>query len=406
LEPAENLGRIGLAGLKHGHRESDLPTYPSADAALAELKPSDPVFCIDASKVRSAARRFATSFPGRVLYAVKCNPHPLVLSTLYNSGVTDFDVASLEEARVVNDMFRGAAGIYFNNPAKSRPAIRSASRELGIRFYTVDHISELEKIIDESAARTDVVVSVRLATTSRSARYALSTKFGAPPDEAVELLVQAHRAQLGTGIAFHVGSQCLAPEAFGQALRTCRDVIRRAGVPVRVLNVGGGFPAPYPGDHTPILEEYFASIIFGQKAMELAPGCLLLCEPGRSLVASAGSVIVQVLLRRDDRVYLNDGVFGNLQELRHPKERRPARIVGRTHHSQVLNRFKTFGPTCDSDDVLGAPLMLPDDIREGDWIEIGMMGAYSLALRTEFNGFYPRTVVSIDGGSDSIVPAA
>jgi ornithine decarboxylase len=71
-----------------------------------------------------------------------------------------------------------------------------------------------------------------------------------------------------------------------------------------------------------------------------------------------------------------------------------------------LNRFKTFGPTCDSDDVLGAPLMLPDDIREGDWIEIGMMGAYSLALRTEFNGFYPRTVVSIDGGSDSIVPAA
>ena len=168
---------------------------------------------------------------------------------------------------------------------------------------------------------------MRAATGSRDARYALSTKFGANPDDTVKLLKLVHASGLRVGLSFHVGSQCLSPDSFTEALALCGNLIRKAGVPIAVLNVGGGFPAPYPGDNPPILEEYFAAIMFGFYRLGVPPGCLLLCEPGRSLVATAGSVVAQVVVRRDSSLYLNDGVFGTLQELRHPKERRPARVV-------------------------------------------------------------------------------
>jgi ornithine decarboxylase len=342
------------------------------------------------------AARFTSSFPGRALYAVKCNPHPLVLQTLYEAGIRDFDVASLEEIELVDGLFGKAAGLFFNNPAKSRPAIRTASERHGVRFYTVDHASEIGKVLDEARRDDDLVVAVRLATRSRDARYALSTKFGAAHDEAVQLLRSLHHAGVRTGLSFHVGSQCLAPESSDAALAACGRVINEARVPISLLNVGGGFPAPYPGDEAAQLEHYFASIILGHRALRLPPGCLLFCEPGRSLVATAASVVVQVLVRKDRSLYINDGIFGNLQELRHPKERRPARLVRRSRRATGPScEFKVYGPTCDSDDVLGAPLVLPADVAEGDWIEIGMMGAYSLALRTRFNGFYPHSMVTV-----------
>jgi ornithine decarboxylase len=354
------------------------------------------VFCLRPAELRRMAVRFVSSFPGRALYAVKCNPHPYVLRTLYDAGIRDFDTASLEEIALVDALFGKAAGVFFNNPAKSRPAIRTASGTYRVRFYTVDHASELSKVVDEARGEDDLVIAVRLATRSRDARYTLSTKFGAEPEEAVGLLRAVRRAGLQAGLAFHVGSQCLAPEAFAAALAACGDVIRRAGVPLALLNVGGGFPAPYPGDRAAHLERYFAAVILGHHGLRLPRGCLLLCEPGRSLVATAGSVVAQVLVRKDRCLYLNDGIFGNLQELRHPKERRPARLIrpGRRVSPQ-LTSFRAYGPTCDSDDALAAPLELPDDVAEGDWVEIGMMGAYSLALRTWFNGFCAQTVVSV-----------
>lgn len=378
----------------------DLPTLPKfagADHVIAELQPAEPVFCVRPSEIRRMAARFLASFPGRSLYAVKCNPHPFVLRTLYDAGIRDFDAASLEEIELVEGLFGKAAGIYFNNPAKSRRSIRMAAEKHAIRFYTVDHFVELRKILDEAAQAEDVVVAVRLATRSRDARYALSTKFGASPEESVALLRAVHRAGLRAGISFHVGSQCLAPESFLHALQSCGSILKQADVPISLVNVGGGFPAPYPGDDHVLLEHYFASIILGWRGLRLPPGCLVLCEPGRSLVATAGSVIVQVLFRRDRAVFINDGIFGNLQELRHPKERRPARLIRPERSvSGDSAEFRVYGPTCDSDDVLGAPLVLPDDVTEGDWIEIGMMGAYSLAFRTRFNGFHPNTVVTID----------
>ena len=392
--PSERARGPARRALPARPQASPLPNYSSVDAVLEDLRPTEAVFCIRPAELRKSVQRFAP-FPGRVLYAVKCNPHPVVLETLFNAGVSDFDVASLDEIRLVNSLFGKAAGQFFNNPAKSRIALKSASDEFGIRFYTIDCEEELKKVLEEVCG-DDVIIAVRLATPARDARYVLSTKFGAQPDEAARLLRLIHGHGLKAGVAFHVGSQCLAPQAFSTALSVVGRVLDRAGVPISVLNIGGGFPAPYPGDEPPGLETYFSHIIHGRRSLRIPSGCMLLCEPGRSLVATAGTLLVQVVMRRDRSLYLNDGVFGTLQELGHPKERRPVRLMRRGHpHSNRFADFKIYGPTCNSNDVLGAPFCLPDDTREGDWIEVGMMGAYSLSMRTQFNGFCTQNLVTL-----------
>jgi len=374
---------------------TSLPVFDSVDSVISQLRPTEPVFCLEPSKIRQAAKRFSV-FPGRPLYAVKCNPHPLVLQTLFNAGISDFDVASLEEVRLIDSLFGKAAGQFFNNPAKSRPAIRTASFDHGVRFYTADCEEEIEKIFQEANFDCDLIVAVRLATKPADARYVLSTKFGAQPEEAARMLKIINKRGAKAGISFHVGSQCLAPEAFAAAVNLAGKVARTAGVQLNVLNVGGGFPAPYPGDKVQGVESYFGQIVHARRGIDLPPGCIVLCEPGRSLVAEAGTTIAQVVVRRDRAIYINDGVFGTLQELTHPKETRPVRLI--RHHARPaapMATFKVYGPTCDSNDVLGAPLALPGDVQEGDWIEIGMMGAYSLSMRTQFNGFYADQIVSL-----------
>lgn len=375
--------------------QTSLAIFPNVDAVVKELQPEDAVFCLNPSELRRSASRFR-AFPGRVLYAVKCNPHPIVLETLYNEGISDFDVASLEEIKLVHRMFGAAAGQYFNNPAKTRASIRSASTEHGIRFYTVDCIEEVDKILEE-ATPNDLIIAVRLATPPGDARYALSSKFGADPDQAALTLRYVVQKGIKAGISFHVGSQCMCPSAFETALSLTGKLLKKAGVPVQVLNVGGGFPAPYPGESTRGIEHYFSRVVQGRRDLQLSPNCLLLCEPGRSLVATSGTVITKVLMRRGNSIFLNDGAFGTLQELGHPKEQRPTRLIRPSGiHSPLKTKFKVFGPTCDSNDVLGAPFILPVDVKEGDWIEIGMMGAYSLSMRTQFNGFYTDRIVSIE----------
>ncbi|MFZ2031556.1 MAG: type III PLP-dependent enzyme [Vitreimonas sp.] len=371
----------------------DVSRYASIEHAVEALQPAEPVFCLHPQHLMHAAGLFA-SFPGRVLYAVKCNPHPLVLQTLYSAGITNFDVASIGEIEQIHDLFGARSEMFFNNPIKARSAIRIAAADHGVKFYAIDHESELDKVLAE--AQTDnLMIAVRLATGVSDARYALTTKFGAKPDAAVALLQRIQATGLRAGITFHVGSQCLAPQSFSAALSLCEDVLRDAGVPLAVLNVGGGFPAAYPGDDVAPLERYFEAIETGLRRLPLPRDCQLFCEPGRSLVATGGSIIAQVLVRKDDIIYINDGIFGSLQELRHPKERRPARIIGRDSAADTTD-FKVYGPTCDSDDVLGAPLTLPTDIAEGDRIEISMMGAYSLATRTAFNGFSANKIITIE----------
>jgi ornithine decarboxylase len=394
--PIEYLNRLKAAfPASLGHESVAPPAYESVTHVIEQLQPSEPVFCINPRELCAATRQFS-SFPGRILYAVKCNPNPFVLKTLFDAGITDFDVASLNEIRLIDGLFGRAAGQFFNNPVKSRPAIRSASSDFGIRFFTADSIAEVDKILNEAESPRDLLIAVRLSTAGKDARYVLSTKFGAEVNEAVMLLQYIQRSGAKAGISFHVGSQCLSPQAFSNALAQVGKVVRKADVPINVLNVGGGFPAPYPGDKTRNLDYYLSHIIHGWRDLNLPLNCLLLCEPGRGLVATAGTVILQVVNRHDGAIFVNDGVFGTLQELGHPKESRPTKLHRRGGStSQRMAKFKVYGPTCDSNDVLGAPFTLPEDVQEGDWIEVGMMGAYSLSMRTAFNGFHTDNIVAI-----------
>ena len=350
-------------------------------------------------RVPAAGEGFHAGFNGTPLYAVKCNPDPFVLATLFEAGITGFDVASVEEVRHVDSLFGEAASLFFNNPAKSREAIRASTFTYGVRYFTVDHPSELDKLVEETRGdASEIGIAVRVATKMASSRYALSSKFGATPELASQLLKLVRKAGFRVGLSFHVGSQCLDPSAFGHALLICREVLRQFGSEVDLLNIGGGFPAPYPGDTPERLDNYFTAAELGRRALGLSQDCLVLCEPGRALVGTAASVVMQVLMRKEETLYCNDGIYGNLQELRSAKERRPARLIRRDGSVAAgASEYRVFGPTCDSDDVLGCPLQLPEDVQEGDWIELGMMGAYSSATRTPFNGFSDHSIIQVPG---------
>ncbi len=368
--------------------------FDHVDAMVAALQPSYPVYCLRPDVFAETARRFLDGFPGRVLYAVKCNPHPRVLQMLYDAGIRHFDTASLPEIAQVRELFRDA-GAYFMHPVKARAVIRSAYEVYGVRHFVIDHPNELAKLRDETGGE-GLGVLVRLATPHAGAAYDLSTKFGANPALAVDLLREAKREGYQTGLAFHVGSQCLTPRAFRTALELVGDVIEAAKVDIHFLDVGGGFPAAYEGVNTPDLDEFMAEIQAGIAALSLRRDCVLMCEPGRAMVVSGCSLVVQVQLRKGEQIYINDGIYGSLSEMVTARIRLPVRHIRLDGPaSDKMLDFTVNGPTCDSVDVLPSPFRLPEDVREGDWIEIGQIGAYSSALRTHFNGFYPDTFVEI-----------
>ncbi len=378
-------------------------TFEDARSMVAALRPSYPVHCLRPGVLAETARRFLGLFPGRVLYAMKCNPHPRVLKTLYDAGIRHFDTASLPEIAQVRELFRDAAA-YFMHPVKARPVIRTAYEVYGVRHYVIDHESELAKVLDETGGE-GVTIFVRLATPDTGDAYDLSSKFGAPPALAADLLREVRNESCQTGVAFHVGSQCLTPGAYRTALDIVGEVVGAAGIDIQFLDVGGGFPAAYVGVEVPPLEAYIDEIVAGVEALGLRRDCVLMCEPGRALVADGCSLVVQVLLRKEGQIYINDGIYGSLSEMVVGGVRMPARLIridGAA--SSSLREFTVAGPTCDSADVLPFPFALPEDVREGDWIEIGKMGAYGSALRTHFNGFFPDTFVETGGEAD--VPAS
>ncbi len=369
-------------------------SYADADSMVAALRPSYPVYCLRPHVLADNARRFLTGFPGLVMYAVKCNPHPMVLHHLYEAGIRHFDTASLSEIAAVREGLPEAEA-YFMHPVKSRAALLSASQVYDVRHYVIDHADELAKII-AATRRTDLDILVRLSTPGADVLFELSRKFGASPNETARLLRLVHDAGYRTGLAFHVGSQCRDPGAWRKAMDSAADVIRAADVPIRHLDVGGGFPAHYVNYATPPLEDYFAVIEERLATMPLGDDCVVMCEPGRALVANAISLVAQVHLRKENALYINDGIFHSLNEPAAVGIRYPARMI-RADGSAAnhLAEFTVYGPTCDSTDVIPHTVALPADIGEGDWIEFGQMGAYSNAMATHFNGFHPETFVTV-----------
>ena len=375
---------------------SSIRSFSTVEQVIEELNPGYPVYCLRPAEIKSQAQYFLENFPGRVLYAVKCNPHLAVLRALYEAGIRHFDTASLGEIADVREHFP-QADCYFMHPVKAREAIQSAHKIYSVDHYVIDHIKELEKIVETTGSGDGRVVLVRIITPVHDAQYQLSDKFGIPADQAPELLRQVHDADFQTGVAFHVGSQCRNPQAFSDGVRTALKVIEQAAVPVHYLDVGGGFPAFYEDDQPPPLEDYFSAIHDAFDQAKLRRDCVLMCEPGRAMVASGCSLLVQIHLRKGNKLYINDGVYQSLSETLLGKMKLPTRLINPARKlSGTSQYFTILGPTCDTVDILPEPFFLPDDADEGDWIEIGQAGAYTNAAATRFNGFFPETFVAVD----------
>lgn len=365
-----------------------------------------PIVLARPHRVAAAASWFRTNFPGEVFYAVKANPSPWVLDALWDNGVKGFDVASDAEAKLVAERFPGAQ-IAYMHPVKSRRAIGRAYHEYGVKAFALDSHDELQKILEETNNAKDLTLVVRFAADGEGSAYPLARKFGVTADEAPALMRAARAvSEEMLGVSFHVGSQCMRPDAFRQAMDGVDRAIVKAGVVVDIVDIGGGFPAIYPGMTPPPMIDYIKTIKSRFEDMLIAQNAVLWAEPGRALVADAASIVARVELRKDDALYLNDGAFGNLFDATHLNWSFPAKLV-RAQASRAKDApFRLYGPTCDSMDAAAGPFMLPADIKEGDLIEIGQLGAYGSAMATKFNGFETEdTLIALDSPDASMFAA-
>ncbi|QGZ96455.1 type III PLP-dependent enzyme [Terricaulis silvestris] len=353
----------------------------------AREAPDGPVAIARPHRVRAAATWFRENFPGEVFYAVKANPSEWVLDALWEAGIRGFDVASDVEAALIANKFKDAQ-IAFMHPVKSRRAIGRAFHDYGVKTFALDSEDELDKILAETGFAKDLTLVVRFAVPGDGAAYPLTRKFGVSPEEAPALLRKTRQAsEEMLGVSFHVGSQCMKPDAYRTAMDGVNRAIVNAGVVVDIVDVGGGFPAIYPGMSPRPMIEYVNAIKNGFEEMFVAQNAKLWAEPGRALVAEAGSTVTRVELRKGDALYLNDGAFGTLFDATHLNWAFPAKLLRQTPSRAKLAPFRLYGPTCDSMDAAAGPFMLPTDIQEGDLIEIGSLGAYGTAMGTRFNGF-------------------
>ena len=373
---------------KH-HRALGLAAAPSgirSGAEIAMLRPVQPVTLLRPNAARRAARFFVERFPGRSLYAVKANPSPDLLQILWESGVTHYDVASIGEVRLVRETLPQAV-LCFMHPVKAEEAIAEAYFDHGVRTFSLDTLEELEKIVTATNGAADLNLLVRLRVSSDHAKLSLAAKFGAEPQDVKPLLMAARQASDALGICFHVGSQAMSPAAYAEAMARVRAAIVEAAVTVDIVDVGGGFPSWYPGMEPPPLEAYFAVIHAAFEDLPISYSAELWCEPGRALCAEYGSIVVRVEKRRGAELYINDGAYGALFDAAHIGWRYPVRLLREEDSHVRPMAFSFYGPTCDDLDHMAGPFELPADVKAGDYLEIGMLGAYGSAMRTGFNGF-------------------
>jgi ornithine decarboxylase len=375
-------------------RPADLPRFADIASVIEKLKPSEPTYVLHPAKFAVAAKRFLDSFPGDTLFAIKANPHPHVLDLVYGSGVRHFDTASLPEVELVKSRFPDAV-CHFMAPVRAVGAAKAAFSKYGVTDYVVDCDYELEKLLGEVGDAKKLRIFVRISTPLGGALLELSSKFGTTPDDGARLLKRVAESGAAPGITFHVGSQCLSPFSYAQAIEMARRTADLAGVQLAALDVGGGFPGPYNNNDVPPYHWYFDTI--REALATFGRPIPVICEPGRALIAEGMSLITQVILRKDKSLYMNDGVYGSFDELTLPgwTGDYAHRVFSVDAKGMVSEKpagqsaFRVYGPTCDSLDVLPRPLALPDNIGPGDFVVFESIGAYSVAVRTNFNGFFP-----------------
>ncbi|MGB3724075.1 MAG: type III PLP-dependent enzyme [Pacificimonas sp.] len=369
--------------------------FHNALGVAAATRPTSPVTLVRPHAAMRAAQFFTENFPGRSMYAVKANPSPDLLRTLWNAGITHYDVASINEVRLVRAVLPDAT-LCFMHPVKSAEAITEAYFEHGVKTFSLDCQDELDKIVAATGAPDDLWLCVRLRVSSEHAKLSLASKFGVRPEDAAPLLMAARQASDALGICFHVGSQAMSPQAYVDAIRLARTCIAEASVTVDVIDVGGGFPSVYPGMSPDRLISYFDVISREYEDMPISYSAELWCEPGRALCAEYASVLVRVEQRKGDTLYINDGAYGSLFDAAHVNWRFPVELARAEPSTAPLEDFSFFGPTCDDIDHMPGPFALPADIKTGDYIEIGMLGAYGAAMRTAFNGFGDSETVEVE----------
>lgn len=360
---------------------------------ITDMAPENPVMVFAPTVLQDAARSFIAGFPGLVTYAVKSNPDEAVIQNLVAAGVQGFDVASPAEIDLIGRLAPQAAR-HYHNPVRSRAEIEHA-RLAGVTSYSVDSLSELDKLIGHIPQ--DSEISPRFKLPVLGAAYDFGSKFGASPELAADLLKRVADAGHVASLTFHPGTQCVDPGAWETYIRTAREICDMAGIRARRLNVGGGFPSHRVTEVNPDLTAIFDLI---QKTAEVAfdgdvPA--LVCEPGRALCADAFSLITRVKAVRDgENIFINDGVYGGLTELPIIGNLTRIEVIapdGSPRSDDVTPRA-VFGPTCDSVDRLPGDIALPSDIAEGDYIIFHGAGAYSTVTNTRFNGFGQMRIVT------------
>jgi len=369
--------------------------FNSVDELVNAIRPVDPIYCIRPNSIKSASSWFKSNFPGKILYAVKTNPNEKVIKYISESGINRFDVASINEIKLIKKIFPNAHA-YYMNTVKSRKHIQDAYFNYSIRDFALDTKEELQKIIEATNNAKDLTLYVRVSISNEHAEIDLSKKFGALPSEALGLLRLAKVHAKKVGLSFHVGSQCMHPISYVKGIREVGNIIKKTKIVPDIINVGGGFPSIYPDLHPQPLENYINEIKKAFDNLKLENKPELLCEPGRALVAESGSTIVKVVLRKKQKIYINDGTYGSLFDAGVLNFVLPTRRIpnGRMP-SKKLTSYSLYGPTCDSLDYMKGPFVLPNNLKEDDYIEVGQLGAYSLTFRTKFNGFYSNQIYEV-----------
>ena len=360
------------------------------------LKPDYPVYCLRLESIKTSTGFFKNNFPGKVLYAVKTNPNERVLKNIISNKINNFDVASINEIKLIKKL-KPDANLYFMHTVKSRNDIAEAYFNLGIRDFALDTKDELLKILETTNNAKDLNLYVRIAISNEHAEIDLSRKFGASSSEALGLvrLCKEHAKKLG--ISFHVGSQCMHKISFSKAINDIGGIIKKTKIIPDVINVGGGFPSIYPDLNPEPLINYIDEIKKAITNLKLSKSPELFCEPGRAIVAESGSAIVKINLRKKQKLYINDGTYGTLFDAGVPNFVFPSRMISNGRiKSKKHTAFGLFGPTCDSLDYMKGPFLLPNNIKEGDYIELGQLGAYGLTFRTKFNGFYSDRIFELN----------
>ena len=370
--------------------------FKTVDQLVNQLKPEKPVYCIRKKSIHAASKTFQNKFPGKILYAVKTNPHPEVLKTIIESGIENFDVASIQEIKDIRAIKQNAKCSYMHT-VKSRESIKEAYFDYNVKTFSLDTKDELIKILESTNQAKDLELFVRVAVSNEHAEIDLSKKFGALGSEASALLRLTKQYAKKIGLSFHVGSQCMHPISYAKGITEIGNIIKKTKILPNYINIGGGFPAIYPDLIPQSLDNYFEEIKKSLENLKLEKIPEIMCEPGRALVAESGSTIVRVNLRKKQKLYLNEGPYGPLFDAGTPNIVYPSRLIksGKII-SKKLTAFDFYGPTCDSMDYMKGPFLLPNNIKENDYIELGQLGAYGLTFRTQFNGYYSNEIYEVE----------